>query len=105
MLSFPSKDEFVDAFQIWLPRVENESKCTLKTFRADGGGEFISIKLRVFCEKREIALKYATSYMHQEKSLAERRWQTIVTMKDLLPLDSKLLLDFRAKAMDTANYL
>ena len=105
VLYLRSEDEFVDAFQIWLPRVENESKCTLKTLCPDGGGEFISIKLRVFCEKREIALKYGASYMHEENSLAERGWRTIVTMKDSLLLDSGLPLDFWAKAMDTANYL
>ncbi len=105
MLYLHSKDEFVDAFQIWLPRVENESKCTLKTLRADGGCEFISIKLRVFCEKRRIALKYAASYMHEENGLAERGWRIIVTMKDSHLLDSGLPLDFWAEAMDTANYL
>ena len=93
----------MDAFQIWLPRVENESKCTLKTLRADEEGEFISIKLRVFCEKRRIALKYEAQYMHKENGLAEREWRTIVTMKDSLLLNNRLLLDFGARAMDTVN--
>ena len=44
-LYLKGKDDFVDAFQAWLPRVENESGCSLQTFRADGGGEFISAKL------------------------------------------------------------
>ena len=43
--------------------------------------------------------------MHEKNGLAERGWQTIVTMKDSLLLDSRFLLDFWAKAMDTANYL
>ena len=105
MLYLCSKDEFVDTFQIWLPRVGNESKCTLKTLRADGKSEFISIQLRVFFEKREIVLKYATLYMHEENGLAERGWRTTVTMKDSLLLDSGLPLDFWAEAIDTANYL
>lgn len=70
-----------------------------------GGGEFISIKLRVFCKKRGIALKYAAPYMHKENSLAERGWRRIVTMKDSLLLNSGLPLDFWVEAMDTANYL
>ena len=39
------KDDFVNAFQIWLFRVEAVSGCSIKTLRADGGREFISIKL------------------------------------------------------------
>ncbi len=39
------KDDFVDAFQIWLSRIEAESACSMKTLRADGGREFISTKL------------------------------------------------------------
>ncbi len=45
------KDNFVDVFQVWLLRIEAESGCSMKLLRADGGGEFISKKLRSFCEK------------------------------------------------------
>lgn len=70
-----SKDDFVDAFQTWLPKVENESKLFIKCFRADGGGEFISAKLKDFCEKKGITIKYAAPYMHEENGLAERGWK------------------------------
>ena len=99
------KDNFVDAFQAWLPRVEAESECSLGTLRADGGGEFISTKLRLFCEKRGIAIKYAAPYMHEENGLAERGWRTIVTMKDSMLIDSGLPNNFWAEAMETASYL
>lgn len=100
-----SKDKFVDVFQIWISRVENKSKYLLKTLCANRGGEFISIKLRVFCKNKGIALKYAIPYMYEENGLAKRGWQTIITMKDLLLLDSGLPLDLWAEAMETANYL
>lgn len=99
------KDEFVDAFQAWLPRVEAESSHSMKALRADGGGEFISVKLRSFCEKRGIEIKYAAPYVHEENGLAERGWRTIVTMKDSMLIDSGLPNDFWAEAMETANYL
>ena len=67
------KDDFVNAFQIWLPRVEAESGCSMKTLRADGVGKFISIKLWQFCKKRGIAIKYAAPYVHEENGLTERR--------------------------------
>lgn len=77
----------------------------MKALRADGGGEFISTKLKDFCDKRGIAIKYAAPYMHEENGVAERGWRTIVTMKDSFLIDSGLPLEFWVEAMDTANYL
>lgn len=99
------KDKFVDAFQNWLSKIEIESGQLIKTFYADRGGEFISIKLKGFCNKKSIALKYPVPYMHEENGLAERSWRTIITINDLLLWDSELPLDFWAEAIDTANYL
>lgn len=100
-----TKDEFVDAFKIWLPCVETESNCKMGALQADGGEEFVSIKLKDFCKERGIQIRYATPYLHEENGLAEREWRTLVTMKDALLIDSKLPIDFWAKAMETANYL
>lgn len=99
------KDEFIDAFQTWLFKIENESGQSMKTLCADRRGKFMFIKLRDFCNKKGLILKYVTSYIHKENDIAEKGRQIIVTMKDLLLLDSKLPLDFWTKAMDTANYL
>lgn len=44
-LYLQGKDDFVDAFQIWLPRVEVKSGYLMKVLQADGGGEFILVKL------------------------------------------------------------
>lgn len=100
-----SKDEFVDAFQVWLPVVENQCSKSMKVLRADGGGEFISAKLKDFCDKKGITIKYAAPYMHEENGIAERGWKTIVMMKDSLLINSGLPLNFWAEAMETANYL
>lgn len=99
------KNKFVDVFQISLFKVENKSKCSLKTFCTNGEGEFISIKLGVFYKNREIALKYAVLYIYEENGLAEKRWKTIIIIKNLLLLDSRLLLNFLVEAIDIANYL
>lgn len=77
----------------------------MKTLCTDRGGKFISIKLKVFCDKKDIVLKYTISYIHKENGLTERSWCTIVIMKDLLLLYSGLPLDFWVKVMETANYL
>lgn len=73
---------------------KNESNYTMKILCINEDKEFISIKLRVFYEKKDIALKYVIFYIYEENKLAERGWQIIITMKDLLFLNSRLLLDF-----------
>ncbi len=77
----------------------------MKILLADSGGEFISIKLRLFCEKRDIIIRYTASYIHEENRLAERGWRTIVTIKNWMQIDSGLINGFWAEAMKTANYL
>lgn len=77
----------------------------MKVFCANGEGEFISAKLKDFCNKKKITIKYATLYMPKENGVAEWRWRIIVTMKDSLLINSGLSLEFWAKAMETANYL
>ena len=100
-----SKNEIVDAFQNWFSKIENKLSQSMKTICANREKEFISIKLRDFCNKKGIILKYATLYMHKENGIAKRGWQTIITMKDLLLLDRGLPLDFLAEVIDTTNYL
>lgn len=77
----------------------------MKILRADGRGEFILHKLRTFCEKRRILIKYVAPYMHEENGLAEQGWWTIVTMKDSMLIDTGLPNRFWAEVMETANYL
>lgn len=104
-LYLQGKDNFVDVFQVWLPQVKSESRCSMKILKIDNSREFISKKLCLFCEKQGIAIKYAISYIHEENGLAKRRWQTIVTIKNVILIDSRLPNRFWAKVMETANHL
>ena len=76
----------------------------MKTLYANSREESIFIKLKTFCEKKGITFKYVAPYIYKENGLAEKRWQTIIIIKDLLLLDSGLLLDFWAKTIDIVNY-
>lgn len=44
----------------------------MKILYANEGGEFISIKLKGFCNKKKISLKYVVSYMHEKNDLAKK---------------------------------
>ena len=65
-----SKDEFFDAFKLWLLRAEAGGS-RLDCLRTDGGGEFISIALQSFCQEQGIKIGYAAPYMHEENGIAE----------------------------------
>lgn len=53
------KDNFVNAFQVWVSRIKAESRCSMKILRANDDREFILNKLRLFCKKRDILMQYA----------------------------------------------
>lgn len=99
------KDNFVDAFQAWLSKVKIKSRYSMKTLWADGIGEFISVRLKLFYKKRGIIIKYTALYIYEENGLAKQRWRTIVTMKDTILIDSSFPNGFWAEAMETTNYL
>lgn len=84
----------MDAFQAWLPRVEAESGYSIKMLRVDNGSEFISAKLRLFCKKRGISIKYTVPYIHKKNRLAEQGCRTIIIIKDSILIDSGLLNRF-----------
>lgn len=99
------KDDFINAFQIWLPRVKAELRCFMKLLQTDGKRKFISKKLRFFYKKRNIAIRYATLYIHEKNGLAKQGWRIIMTMKDLMLIHSSFLNNFWVEAIETANYL
>lgn len=104
-LYLQGKNDFMNAFRAWFPKVEVKSGCSMKVLQADGGREFILVKLQSFRKERGIAIRYAAPYVHKENELAKQGWQTIVTMKNFMLIDSGLPNRFWTKTMETANYL
>lgn len=62
----------------------------MKILIVDSGEEFILHKLQIFHKKRDISIKYAVPYIYEENRLAKREWRTIITIKDLMLIDSGL---------------
>lgn len=71
----------------------------METLHTDDGRECISIKLCLFCKKREIVIKYTAPYMQKENWLVKQRWKTIIIMKDMILINSGLSNNFKAKAI------
>lgn len=55
--------------------------------------------------RKALPTGYAASYMHKDNGIAKWCWRTWATIKDLLLINSTLLVNFRAEVMNTANYL
>ena len=66
----------------------------MKIFCTNGRGEFILVKLKDIYNKNSILIKYLAPYMYKETGLAKRGWQTIITIKNFLPINDDLLLKF-----------
>ena len=63
----------------------------MKVFHIDSSEKFISVKLKDFCNKKSIKIKYVALYIYKENGIVERRWKTIVIIKYFLLV---LLLNF-----------
>lgn len=68
-----SKDKFVDKFQLWLPKVKKESNKLMKVLYTNGEGDIILAKLKNFCKKESISIKYVVPYMYDKNGLAKQR--------------------------------
>lgn len=76
----------------------------MKVFHINNSREFIFTNLKKFCNKKGTLIKYIAPYIYKKNRLAKQEWQIIVIIKDLLLIDSSLLLEFWAKVIDIANY-
>lgn len=65
------KNDFINVFQVWLLYIKVESEYSMKLLWVDGGGKFISNKLRSFCEKQDIAIWYIALYIPEKNGLAK----------------------------------
>lgn len=66
----------------------------MQILRTNKRGKFVSIKLKKFCNKRKIKIKYATPYIYKENGIAKQDQRIIVIIKDFLLIDNELLLEF-----------
>ncbi|KAF3658360.1 putative phytosulfokine receptor 1-like [Capsicum annuum] len=60
--------------------VEKQSDLSIKTFRIDRDGEFLSKEFNLFCEESGIHRKLTKPYTPEQNGIAERKNRTIVAM-------------------------
>jgi hypothetical protein len=72
-----TKDQALDAWRIIKARWENHSGRTVKVFRSDNGGEFISKAFTEALSMAGIERQLSAPYAHQQNGKAERAIRTI----------------------------
>lgn len=100
-----SKNMFFSVFKIWKKSVEIETRLKLSSLRMDGGGEYVSLALKKFCEEEEVVMEFTSLYTPEQNSIAVRSWRTLDIMKNAMLANSKLPKEFWAEAIATAIYL
>ncbi|KAG7585452.1 Ribonuclease H-like superfamily [Arabidopsis thaliana x Arabidopsis arenosa] len=74
------KSETFEKFKKFKMLVEQETGTSIKTFRTDRGGEFISHEFQSFCEKAGIQRHLTAPYSPQQNGVVERRNRTLMEM-------------------------
>lgn len=105
VLLLRSKNRLFDIFKQWLFWIETLLKEKLGCLQANGGREFISNTSKFYYQKRNIKIEYATLFMQKENGMAKRYWRILAKIKDILLINSSLLVNFGTKTIDISNYL
>ena len=74
------KSEAFEKFRVFKELAEQETKTTVKTFRTDRGGEFISHDFRAYCDKNGINRHMTAPYSPQQNGVVEHRNRTLFEM-------------------------
>lgn len=73
--------------------------------RVNRGKKFISNALKLYCQEKNIKIGYAAPYIDQKNEISEKCWRILAIIKDVLLINSRLSVNFWAKAINTLNYL
>jgi transposase InsO family protein len=75
-----TKDETLDYFKIYKPKVENQLERKIKHLRSDRGDEYFSILFDEFCVERGIIHERITPYSPESNGIAERKNRTLTDL-------------------------
>lgn len=80
MVLLKEKSEAFCKFKNFKKIVEHETGATIKTFRTDRGGEFVSHDFDLYCDQNGISRHLTALYSPQQNGVVERRNQTLLEM-------------------------
>lgn len=81
-------------FKTWLLKAKNQFINFMKALYINKKREFILTKLKIFCKKKNIIIKYVLLYIYNENDIINRKYKIIVIIKNILLIDSSLFIKF-----------
>ncbi|AAD21687.1 Strong similarity to gi/3600044 T12H20.12 protease homolog from Arabidopsis thaliana BAC gb/AF080119 and is a member of the reverse transcriptase family PF/00078 [Arabidopsis thaliana] len=100
-----NKSEFLSVFISFQKLVENQLNTKIKVFQSDGGGEFVSNKLKTHLSEHGIHHRISCPYTPQQNGLAERKHRHLVELGLSMLFHSHTPQKFWVESFFTANYI
>nr|GEY13529.1 ribonuclease H-like domain-containing protein [Tanacetum cinerariifolium] len=85
--------------------IENQIDHKVKTIKSDNGNEFKYMIMNEFCEMKSIMREFSIARTPQQNGVDEKKNRTLIKAARTMLVDSKLLITFWAKAVNTACYV
>ena len=85
--------------------VKNQTEKSIKVFRSDRGGEYLSSEFFDYLKGYEILSEWILPYMPQLNSIAERKNRTLLDMVWSIMCSMDLSVSFWGYVLETAAYI
>ena len=99
------KSDITQKIKDYTEWIRTQSGCTVKAFRFDGGGEFMSNSLKRWLNKLGIECQASAPYSPQQHRVAERPNCTLVELMRTMLIDTKLPKFLWVEAILHAAYI
>jgi FtsZ-interacting cell division protein YlmF len=99
------KVEAFEKFKIFKASTENQVGNTLKVVRSDGGGEFMSIDFKEFCDKHGIKREYTIPGTPQQNGVFERKNRTVQQMARSMMNEKNIGQTYWVEAIHTTIHI
>lgn len=97
-----SKSEVLDKFVHFKNLVENQFSVKIKTFRSDGGGEYISTIFKSYLSQNDIIHQISCPYTPQQNGFVERKHRHLVETTITLLSQASISTSYWSYAVQTA---
>ena len=99
------KSESFEMFKQFCNKVEKQTEKSIKTFRSDRGGEYLSSEFLTYLEENEILSQWTSPGTPQHNGVSKRRNRTLLDMVWSMMGFASLLIFFQGYALESACYI
>lgn len=100
-----TKDEALRAFQVYRARAEKTSGREIKSFKSDGGGEYLNQKYKTYLEEARVQHINSLPYSPAQNGRAERANRTFMENGRCILEEAKVGKEFWGQAVLTAAHI